>query len=277
MKEMEQPLADALKISFLELISLVGPLLVIGLILGIMERRANGYFYAAFGYKGILATAWLGTPIHELGHALMCLVFGHKITDIKLLMINRTDGALGYVSHSYNRRSIYQTVGNFFIGIAPIISGIGVLFLCLHFLLPNSFNVFEIYLQTSLMSNPYKLTFIKGFGDTSFVLIQSLFTLRNLLNPNFWIFLLIAICISSHMALSWADIKGAAHGLVTLYLVIFILTIMGNSIGVNMYRYISQVNRYNAYILTLSVLALICSLFSLGLSFMVYNLKRNRS
>lgn len=271
---MEQLLAGALKTSILELISFAGPLLVIGLILGIMERRANRYFFAAFGYKGILATAWLGTPIHELGHALMCLIFGHKITDMKLLMINRTDGTLGYVSHSYNRRSIYQSVGNFFIGIAPIISGIGVLFLCLYFLLPNSFTVFDVYLKTSLLSKSSELTFIKGFVGTSLVLIQSLFTLSNLLNLNFWIFLLIAISVSSHMALSWADIKGATHGLVMLYLVFFLLTIMGNSIGVNTYSYVSQVDRYNVYILTLSVLALICSLFSLGLSFIVYRYRR---
>ena len=68
---MEQQLFEALKISSLELITLVGPLIVLGLILGIMERKANRYFFAAYGMKGILATAWLGTPIHELGHALM--------------------------------------------------------------------------------------------------------------------------------------------------------------------------------------------------------------
>lgn len=267
---MEQLLAGALKISFLELISLVGPLLVIGLILGIMERRANQYLFAAFGFKGILATAWLGTPIHELGHAVMCLIFGHKITDMKLLTINRADGTLGYVSHTYNQRSIYQTVGNFFIGIAPLISGIGVLFLCLHFLLPDSFKIFEAYLKTSVLSKPSELTFVKGFIDTSLVMLRNIFTFSNLLHPNFWIFLLIAISVSSHMALSRADIKGALHGLIMLYLVFFIVTIIGNSIGVNTYSYIAQLARYNAYLLTLSVLALIFSLFSFGLSFIVY-------
>ncbi|MDR3490768.1 MAG: hypothetical protein P4M12_01845 [Gammaproteobacteria bacterium] len=66
----------------------------------LIERKANRYFFAAYGMKGILATAWLGTPIHELGHALMCLIFAHKIKDIKLLTLNQADGTLGYVSHS---------------------------------------------------------------------------------------------------------------------------------------------------------------------------------
>jgi hypothetical protein len=257
---MEQQFVEALKISIAELISLVGPLIVCGLILGLMEHKTNNYFFAAFGYKGIFATAWLGTPIHELGHAFMCLIFGHKIMDIKLLIINREDGTLGYVSHSYNPRSIYQTVGNFFIGIAPIISGMSALFLGLYFLLPNSFKVFETYLQTSLLSKPFEL-------------IQSLFNFPNLINPKFWIFLVIAISVSSHMALSWADIKGATHGLVTLYVVLLILTLMGNSIGFNVYRYISQMHRFNAYILTFSVLAVICSLFTLGLSYIVYHIR----
>lgn len=263
-------LAETLKISIVELISLAGPLIVIGLILGIMERKANSYFFAVFGYKGILATAWIGTPIHELGHALMCLIFGHKIVDLKLLSINRADGTLGYVSHSYNRRSVYQSLGNFFIGLAPIISGITALFLGLYFLLPHSFKIFEVYRQASALPKPFEFTYIKELTDASLVLIHSLFSLGNLTNPKLWIFLLFALSVSSHMALSWADIKGAAHGLVTLYLVLLILTIMSSSFGVNAYSYISQVDRYNDYLLTFSVLALICSFFTLGLSFIVY-------
>ncbi len=64
---MEHILAEAFKSSILEMISLVGPLIVIGLVLGLMERKANSYLFVAFGYKGILATAWIGTPVHEMG------------------------------------------------------------------------------------------------------------------------------------------------------------------------------------------------------------------
>lgn len=270
---MEQFLVVAFKQSILEMISLVGLLIVIGLILGLMERKANSYFFAAFGYKGILATAWIGTPVHEMGHALMCVIFGHKIMDMRLLMIDRADGTLGYVTHSYNRRSVYQSVGNFFIGIAPIISGISALLLSLYYLLPNSFKVFEVYLQEGVMTKPFDLTLFKGFASASVVLTQSIFTLSNLLNPHFWIFLLIAISVSSHMALSGADINGAAHGLVSLYVLLFILTIMGSFMHANAYSYISQVARYNAYILAFSALALIFSLFTLVLSFITYQIK----
>jgi len=264
---MEQILIEALRISILELITLVGPLIVIGLVLGFMERQANHYFFTAFGYKGILATAWLGTPIHEMGHALMCVIFGHKIRDMRLLMINRADGTLGYVTHSYDRSSIYQSIGNFFIGIAPIISGIGALFLSLYYLLPNAFKVFEVYLREDVMTKPFDLTFVKGLANASLILLQSIFTLSHLFSLNFWIFLLISIGISSHMALSGADIKGATQGLISLYLVLFGLTMISHFMGVNAYSMISQVARYNAYLLAFSTLALIFSVFNLSISF----------
>ncbi|MDR3602057.1 MAG: hypothetical protein P4L49_16475 [Desulfosporosinus sp.] len=277
--DLERFLVEAFRFSILELINLVGPLIVIGLILGLMERKANSNLFATFGYKGILATAWIGTPVHEMGHALMCLIFGHKIINMRLLMIDRADGTLGYVTHSYNRRSVYQTLGNFFIGIAPIISGIGALFLSLYYLLPNSFKSFEVYLhmQENVMTKAVYLTYLKGFVSASFVLAQNIFTLSNLFNLHFWIFLLIAIGISSHMALSGADIKGGAHGLVSLYLVIFSLTMIANFMHVNAYNYISQVTQYNAYLLAFSALALIFSSFTLGLSFIVYQIKITKS
>ena len=270
---MERYIIEAFKLSLLEMISLVGLLMVIGLVLGLMERKANSYFFAAFGYKGILATAWIGTPVHEIGHAVMCVIFGHKITDMRLLMTNRADGTLGYVTHSYNQRSVYQTVGNFFIGIAPIISGMGALFLSLYYLLPNSFKAFAGYLQESVVPKSFDLTFFQGFTHASLVLIQSIFTLNNLFDPYFWIFLLIAIGVSSHMALSRADIKGATQGLVTLYAVLFSVTLLGNFLQVNAYSYLSHVVRYNAYILAFSTLALVFSLFTLTISYIAYHIK----
>ncbi|AFM39400.1 hypothetical protein Desaci_0328 [Desulfosporosinus acidiphilus SJ4] len=271
---MEQLLLGALKTSLFELISLVGPLFVIGLILGFIERKSNMYFFKAFGYKGILATAWLGTPVHELGHAFMCLIFGHKITDIKLLTLNRSNGTLGYVSHSYNRKSIYQSVGNLFIGMAPLITGIGVLFLCLHFFLPKSFSVYELYLKTQVLSKPADLTSIREFFNSSALLFRTIFTLSNLLSLNFWIFLVIAICVSSHIALSWADIEGAAQGLIALFFVLFSLSTIGSLLNINTYGYITKITHYTAYIVTLSELALIFSFFSLAIGFIVYQIPR---
>ena len=47
----------------------------------LLQQRAlrtigRGWYLGLFG--------WLGTIIHELGHALFCLIFRHKITEMKL-------------------------------------------------------------------------------------------------------------------------------------------------------------------------------------------------
>ena len=67
-------------------------------------------------------SALAGTPIHEISHAVACILFGHKITSIKLLDLSFNSDTLGYVKHSWNSRSVYQSIGCFFIAIAPLIS-----------------------------------------------------------------------------------------------------------------------------------------------------------
>src|SRR5579884_3392310 len=89
-------------ISCVELIYLLGAIIAVGFLLGVIERHSNRMLARAFGHRGILLTAWVGTPIHELGHLLMCFIFAHRVTRVKLLQLNSPDGTLGYVEHQYN-------------------------------------------------------------------------------------------------------------------------------------------------------------------------------
>ena len=208
------------------MIGFVGLLIIIGFILGIIQKATTKYLFAAFGYKGIMATSWIGTPIHELGHALMCLIFRHRITDMRLFILNPTDNTLGYVKHSYNKQSIYQNIGNFFIGIAPIFSGVGAILLSLHYLLPSSYKVLSTALNSEMSMQSLNTALLEKLLFANLNLLKSIFTLTNLINPYFWLFLIIVMGISSHMALSTKDIKGAAGGLITLFAIIFFMTMI---------------------------------------------------
>ena len=82
----------------------------------LMGRRATRVFW--------LVTGWLGTPIHELGHAITCLLFCHRIEYVRLWP-TRQGNAM--VEHSYNRRNPYAVFGNVWIALGPILAGLAVM------------------------------------------------------------------------------------------------------------------------------------------------------
>lgn len=61
-------------------------------------------------------------PLHEISHLTACVLFRHKVTKVCLYNFKSNDGTLGFISHSWNSRSVYQSVGCFFIAIAPLIT-----------------------------------------------------------------------------------------------------------------------------------------------------------
>ena len=91
-------------------------------------------------------TAPIGTPIHELGHAVMCKLFGHKIVKMKLWSPRAENGVYGYVNHSYSRRNLWARFGNLFIGMGPLFSGLGVTVFMLWLCFPS---LWESYLEHS--------------------------------------------------------------------------------------------------------------------------------
>ena len=183
---------------------------------GVVIAACNKVFYASLGSKSRVvcyATGFIGTPIHELSHALMCIIFAHKITEIKLFQPNSADGVLGYVNHTYNRKNIYQRVGNFFIGIAPVVVGFLLLTGLFYLLLPDVFvavsaSVREVDFENGIGG------FFANFGQL-FVLLFDCFGYWQ-----WWVFVIIGSFIALHMTLSKADWRGALSGLV-LFLVLF--------------------------------------------------------
>lgn len=263
--------------SVIQLFSLIGVIIVIGFILGYLESLTRTYWSRAFGRKGFLLTAWIGVPIHELGHAIMCLVFRHKIIATQFFPTDTSQGALGYVQHQYNQKSIYQRIGNFFIGIGPIISGITALILLMRYFVPVSYSLFNTNLETTVASTSINLDMIQNMFLSTFFLLKSLFTMSNLLTPSFWLFLFIAICISAHIALSKPDIKGSIDGVIVMFILLFLFNIIAGLFQYDSNQLIGKMMKYNMYLIAFSSVALLFSCISTLVSFGFYKMRRGRS
>ena len=238
-------------------------------------------------------TGWIGTPIHELSHALFCLLFKHKINDIKLF--NTKSDTIGYVLHSYDSRSWYQQMGNFFIGVGPIIIGTLIVYLLFILLAPElKNNVFEIpvikYKQVFnsdiLSIFYYTISNIFVYTYNIFInIIKNVIEYSSFKNITFWIFLYLSIAIASHMELSPADISHASKGII----VIFALSLILNTLFIIMKVFFKLdipifINQFFNRILEtynmLLIFSAIISLFNFLISYIILtpiNLIKNRS
>ena len=157
-----------------------------------------------------VVTGVIGTPIHELSHAFFCLLFGHRITGIRLWSPKAEDGDLGYVSHSYREGNLWQQIGNFFIGIAPILGGSAVLFLLLWLLVPETAGMI---LDAARPAPPSDIAAVpRELLLQAWVVLKSLFSPKNFTRWDFYLYLLLAILIVLHMEISGSDLKSGLWG-----------------------------------------------------------------
>ncbi len=212
-------------------LAFVGATILTGTIIGLL----NKLYYKILGpyaYKVCIGTGFIGTPIHELGHAFFCLVFGHKIVEIKLYQPSSDDGTLGYVSHSYNKKNFYHRLGNFFIGVGPIIFGSGVILLLMFLLSRDTFKVFlalsDFYTNSAPAGADQYFQFIVGGLSIFF---GEFFKVANIKLVTWWIFIILCLLIGTHMSLSKPDISGALSGLLFTVLIFFLVPVIASFFG----------------------------------------------
>ena len=200
--------------SFLQQMLLsVGVIVLFGLLIALC-RRAFCHVVGSDSSKIVIATGIIGTPIHELSHALACLLFGHRITEMKLYAPNSEEGTLGYVSHTYNPKNLYHQVGNFFIGVAPILGGSAVLYLLMALLVPDVFRdvTGELEFAGFITVDPLAPSTYGDFFALFVAVLREILWFGNFTDWRFWIFLVLALAVAIHMEVSTADIKGGARG-----------------------------------------------------------------
>ncbi|WP_314049104.1 hypothetical protein [Peptostreptococcus stomatis] len=229
-------------------------------IFSFLGKKNIFYIYNCFGMNGLVITGLIGTVVHEFSHMLFCLIFRHEIVEFSLFRPykSRFDGVMGYVNHSCDRSSPYQMVGNFFIGIAPIIVGTGCMILFMSILLPEEFKAtYQTFNQNmAYMSN------INSIGDSLNIYINIVIAIIHNLNPfirhswpRYIVFIYIMYSITSHMDLSKEDIINSRAGLLVFIILTYLINLIFIVLGI----------KYQ--ILLLKVLISVFSFLTVGLFF----------
>ena len=243
---------------FLQIIGVLGIFFALGFVHSKLQYFTHKNYRQTLGWKGIIWTAWIGTPIHEIGHAFFAKVFRHKINNISIFQPNEASGNLGHVDHSFNPRSLYQKIGNFFIGAAPMIFGSVVLIIFLYFFVPNGKEVFAPLAEQQ--------NSISGFITSIIASLKNLFAPENISAWNFWLFLYISFAVSSHMAPSNQDQKGMWKGFVWLVFLVVIINAIPLALGVDITAYVLNITQYLGMLTAIFIYAILLSLLHLILS-----------
>ncbi|MBX2959310.1 MAG: hypothetical protein KF732_05070 [Flavobacteriales bacterium] len=220
-----QYLLDVLLATLTHLAILLAPILLLGLIMHLISQQIEKLTVGIIGMHGYLYLfGWIGTAVHELGHLIFALIFGHHISNVKLFSFNASNPEMGYVKHTFNKKNIYQNLGNFFIGIGPILLGGSALFIIGYFLLDINFNSItnnNLKLINSSVSGSIKNMFY-SFYDALMHLIKSILHNNETVWWKYLLFFYLLFAIGSSISLSKSDIKGSFSGLL-LFIALILL------------------------------------------------------
>ena len=252
----------------------LGAVVICGLCVSLFRTLFVRMMGDGAGRGVVMGTSILGTPIHELGHALMCLIFGHRVDEMVLWQPSAPDGRLGYVTHSYNPRNIYHIFGNLFIGIGPIFSGLGVLTLAFWLGFPETFS--EYMATASDMASE---------GENFFaLLLEGLKMLPNMLSElihgdesPLWgriIALVVILAVAQHISLSIEDIKGSLTAIPLYLAIVLILSVVCGLLGEDAMDTVSGgLACFSAYLTSLFVIVLMSALLQLLIALPVWGIR----
>ena len=249
---------DLVVATFGQMASIFGGIFIFGLLIHFISRLTFASLERAFGIRASYLVAWLGTPIHEAGHAVFCLIFGHRITAIAFFKPDPDTGDLGYVAHRWNPKNPWHVLGNFFIGIGPVIFGCAVLFAVFYLLVPNSSVVWNSIRDAAGHIGEGNLLagYLTLFKDSGLIMLRTVFTASNLSSWTFWVFMYLSICIASNIRLSPSDLKGTLSGLGCVVLPFLLINLIGLLCGAAGGDFLP---------LTASSLGIVSGIFSLAL------------
>ena len=167
---------------------------------------------AAFGM--VRFTGYIGTPVHELSHALMCLLFGHTVTKMKLVNSDKRSRTLGYVEHTYYKTNLYHQIGNYFIGVAPILAGGAAVLLFVWLFLPQ--------MLSEMTGAVRSLAGLESVPAVISDVWKLLFDKVNFANIRYWLALVFSVAVVIHMEISRSDFQSGLRGLLVLAVMLLV-------------------------------------------------------
>jgi len=270
-------LLNVLLSTYNQLFILFGPLLILVALLNLsaiftarMSVRFWGRNLFLYGF------GWLGCSVHEMSHAFFALIFGHKISEVELFKPNSNGESLGHVSHSYNKKSIYQKIGNFFIGISPLLFGGIVLFLITWLIF--GFNVVSLssFRITSHDFTSYLL--MKQIGIGIWHSLMSYFSIVFTSSAAIWwksvLLVYILYSTGSSMTLSKSDVGSAVSGFLWFIVFFLIFNLLTLWIGNFVLVFLTRIAGYISGFYFLLILSLMANLLFLMI-LVVLNLFKN--
>lgn len=270
---------SASKNTIIHIILIFGLTGIITLLLFLLQRMICIALNKTTGWKGVYITAWIGTPVHEFSHALFCIVFGHKIQEVAFFKPDKASGVLGYVSHNYNTKSIYQSVGNFFIGIAPLLIGSLILFLLFDTFFPDQA---AKTMKSNIDINNLNASFTAVFKEFYAGIVANFSVLRStLLKPGLLsiAILYLMTSISAHIAPSHVDLKNALPGFGLLIGLIFIFNLVSGFLNFNPGLLLSHITTFLGKLHSILIFGLALTIFSFILIYIplaIYYLLKNK-
>jgi len=240
---------------------LLGPLLALAFILDQIAVRLERVEGRVFGGRNFIRYfAVVGVPVHELGHAMFCPIFGHKITEIKLFRPDPDSGTLGYVRHSFNPNSYYQQVGNFFIGIGPIFSGGLVIFAAMHLAAGHSVTETFRSAGASYSGAGDLLSLASSTLSGALAGVAGILDFSRMLSWKFWVFLYVVLAVGGNVTLSRADVQGASRGFGTLVVVLLLANLVFTLFGGMPMNYVYKVAAFGTPLYSVLLVAALLNL-----------------
>lgn len=263
MNSFEEALAYILRVitvTVVQLFTLGGPALLLVAALSVLSTQVYRMGRSAFGPTFYhVAFGMLGSTIHEIAHALAAAIFGHRIRQFRPLVLNPNAPVLGYVAHEYSQGNLYNYLGLFFIGIAPVLFGPLVIFLASYMLFYDEIGLF----LRSLAFDPDGPTSVVGHVLASSArFLGFLFSPRHLLDWRLYVFLYIAFAVGSSVRLSPPDIRAARLGCITFIILLFMFNLVLLPIGVASESTFAWLSPYYTYFYVILVFVMLLNLLA---------------